>query len=597
MARPCVSVIDSSASIRETIAILLPDCEVRGFAPEDWLRRNPSSFVPDLIIVEELTIPTPSLTHFPAGVPILWLCKGKAIWRTPQQAGLPRSFSASALREEAERLLAGSRSSIRDPAIDPLAPPFLQRETAHVAAIAAQTNFPVLIHGEPGSGKLHAAREIHARSGYSDLLSVTASECTTELHQHLRSGTNPLSLVINDIERLSRKGQQFLLDLLASEGVRCGPDLRPIRLLCLSTLTVEEITSSGRIDVDLLHQLTVFPIWLSALRERPEDIPAIAQSMAHRISRRLKVPEASFTPEALHRLTHYLWFGNLAELEAVLARTLALVSRRPIAAEDLRFGYGDPTTAGPAASAGTTHMESEIAQSGTAAVLPLPGVELLINELAHEFKNPMVTIKTISQHMDRLLADESSRHEVAQLASEAVERMDRSLEHLLQFTRFNMPAQADITLNALLAPCLTELAALLTERGIVLNYQPPPSTVVHVDREQIIYAIDSLLRSLLRDLAEGDILTVRAGPLPPVLSIETEAARHSVADKLHQYLDDPTQVDRAESLGFLFARSLIERNGGQLKTIVRDGIKQSLISLPRNEGYEVSHGKAPRTDR
>jgi signal transduction histidine kinase len=323
---------------------------------------------------------------------------------------------------------------------------------------------------------------------------------------------------------------------------------------------------------------------LPPLRHRASELPAIITTVAHQLSRDLNLLPAAFTPRAIHRLSNYLWFGNLAELETVLTRSLTLAPHRPLDTPDLLFGYG-PLVRTAATSSPTT-----------AEPLPPPtdtkAVDLVINELAHEFKNPMVTIKTISQHLDRLLADEEGRHHVAQITGEAVDRMDRALENLLQFTRFGNPAPTNVSLNALLAPCLSELASLLTERHVVLNYQPAEPIQVHVDAEQIAYAAENLLRSVVRDLPEGETLSIRAAPSPATLSIEFSNQHQGVAARLTQFLDGADELgDPALPLGLLFARTLIQRNGGGFGLKINQGQAVITVRLPGQQEIAIADGK------
>ena len=74
------------------------------------------------------------------------------------------------------------------------------------------------------------------------------------------------------------------------------------------------------------------------LRERPHDIPALGQMLAAELAIAARTARRSCSPTAaLERLSNYLWFGNLAELEAVLARTVALCRDAVIDADDLLF--------------------------------------------------------------------------------------------------------------------------------------------------------------------------------------------------------------------------------------------------------------------
>ncbi len=176
-----------------------------------------------------------------------------------------------------------------------------------------------------------------------------------------------------------------------------------------------------------------------------------------------------------------------------------------------------------------------------------------------------------------------------------MDRMDRTLENLLQFTRFREPAPCAVALGAMLTPCFAELAALLSERRVTLQYRPPEIRNVFVDPAQIGFAFENLLRVITRDLAEGQTLAVHTaeGALPLVFSFD--GARHPLSGKLGAYLDHPAAEAQALlPLGLVFAKTLIERNGGRIEVRSAQGTNQVSVWLPHRE--EVATGNGQATD-
>ena len=218
-------------------------------------------------------------------------------------------------------------------------------------------------------------------------------------------------------------------------------------------------------------------------------------------------------------------------------------------------------------------------------------VDLIINELAHEFKNPLVTIKTVAQHMDRLLADQESRQDIARLTGEAVDRMDRVLENLLQFTRFRAPDRRDIAVTTLLAPGLSNLAPQLSERRVTLDYRPPNSQPAFVDAAQIEYALDNLLHVIARDLQNGQTLSIHPLGNTPALAFEYASTERSFAARLSDLLDDPGDDGNALPLGLVLAKTLIERNGGHIETRSSDTAASVTVWLPSREEVATGNGK------
>jgi transcriptional regulator with PAS, ATPase and Fis domain len=109
-----------------------------------------------------------------------------------------------------------------------------------------------------------------------------------------------------------------------------------VRLIAATNADLDAEVGGGRFRKDLYYRLNVFPIRLPALRERPEDIPALADYFLrlHRQRARRVVP--SISPEALRCLRGYPFPGNVRELENEIERAVALADDgRPIGAEHL----------------------------------------------------------------------------------------------------------------------------------------------------------------------------------------------------------------------------------------------------------------------
>jgi signal transduction histidine kinase len=149
----------------------------------------------------------------------------------------------------------------------------------------------------------------------------------------------------------------------------------------------------------------------------------------------------------------------VAELEAVLTRTLTLHRPTVVEAEQLVFlpeaaavAVAERTTIAPAVGRPT------VAPLGSTEALAGLDLEVVLGELAHELRNPMVTIKTVAQHLDGLLADSEARARFSVLMAEAVGRMDGLLETLLDFARFRAPLAQSVDIEKVLDRVLAEHA-------------------------------------------------------------------------------------------------------------------------------------------
>jgi DNA-binding NtrC family response regulator len=93
--------------------------------------------------------------------------------------------------------------------------------------------------------------------------------------------------------------------------------------------------AAGRMREDLFYRLNIVHIQIPPLRERPVDIPALAEQLVGRLADRYQLATAALAPETVAALTAYAWPGNIRELENVLARALALRSGQTITLRDL----------------------------------------------------------------------------------------------------------------------------------------------------------------------------------------------------------------------------------------------------------------------
>ena len=215
--------------------------------------------------------------------------------------------------------------------------------------LVAGLDVPVLVLGETGSGKEVVARAIHARSrrAAGPFLRVNCGAIApglidSELFGHERgSFTGALAerrgwferadrgtLFLDEIGELPAEAQVRLLRVLQDHTLERVGGHRSIpvdvRIVAATHRDLQALIAEGRFREDLWYRIAVFPIHLPPLRERTEDIPALANHFALRASTRFGTPPRLPAPEDLELLARYPWPGNVRELIAVVERAVIL---------------------------------------------------------------------------------------------------------------------------------------------------------------------------------------------------------------------------------------------------------------------------------
>jgi signal transduction histidine kinase len=460
---------------------------------------------------------------------------------------------------------------------------------------------PVLIYGEVGCGQESVARgiyEIERPDGSWVSLSCAALNDNRFAHglgQLLdnRGERGPqLTLFLNHVESLDPLAQASLLRWLEEEEDRG----RVFWMLSAARADLLEQVYRGEFLDTLYYRLASLSLYLAPLRKRRDEIPALAARVAQDCGNRLGLGHVALTQDAVARLSNYLWFGNLREMETLMTRTLASRRKTLVEAGDLIFTYGGdaelPAISGAEEVAGDVEErnlpEGHQREKRTASTGMLNGsaldLTLVVNELAHELKNPMVTIKTFSQLLGDRYDDPVFRSRFREMVSGDIERMDDLLENLLDFSRMGQPVMQAVSL---LEQLRYVLAGVLPESSQSwINEQlmnMGEDTDVFVDPEHLRYALKSLIRAAqfeAKRRGEVDIHTEGEGTV--VISYAHEGGR---VLSLHQYLDpnsrSPDMDHEGMSLRVILAKALIEKNGGKIKMERDDtGGVQVRVELP-----------------
>ncbi len=578
MALQRILVVHDSPAVRETVGILLAgEYDVHAMEADQYLARRAIEPAPDLLIAAAAIAARP----LPEGMAVLWVEEPDA--RLPPGPRLPQGFSPRELRRQVAAALARPAAPVaRDAPRARIEPPFVPPDAARVLAEAVRSALPLHLAGEPGVGKRAVARAVHGSGTPRQLLCVDAGELAVE-RALATAGLG--TLYLTRVDAAPRPVQDELLGALTPGGTLIGADGGTVRLITASTGDLADALEGGALLPELYYRLTLLTARLPPLRERPDDVPALAQQLAGELARALGRPPAVLTERALERLRNYLWFGNVTELEAVLARSLALTRQPLLDADDLLFDGGR-----------LPRERARAADAAGQASLGAQQLDLIINELAHEFKNPLVTLKTFAHHLRRSAGGGEDAEQVARLTGEAVAQIDHTLENLLEFTRLDGPAVRPVPLAELLDPALEECRFALAARGVHLEHEPLPAVPVSADPQHVTYALGNLLRALARDLARDSV--VRLGVAPPAtLHIRLPDDADPLGNHLATLLDR-SDVTTAPPLGVAIANAVLDRNGAHVAVAAEDPRMVVIrFTVAEDAPQEPAHGSSPRTGR
>lgn len=257
----------------------------------------------------------------------------------------------------------------------------LHRRLAEQALRAARAESPLLIVGEPGLGKAHLARWIHAQSERSagpfvrqrcaaprallerELFGVEEpreDRCAGSLER-----ANGGVLFLEEVSELPLEVQALLVHALEERAaIRLGAAERrsfDLRVLASTREDLSALVREGRLRQDLYFRLRVLTLRLAPLRESAEDIGGQARRLLARASERAGRVPPQLAPSAIERMARQPWPGNLRELRNALERALlALGEGRALEAEDLELDDWRPAPSGvPAIRPGMTVAEAE----------------------------------------------------------------------------------------------------------------------------------------------------------------------------------------------------------------------------------------------
>jgi signal transduction histidine kinase len=420
---------------------------------------------------------------------------------------------------------------------------------------------------------------------------------------HRRAGT--VTLFTDGIDSFPGEAEATLVEWLADGVLPASEGGLPFWLIATTSADLEALSRGGSFDRALASRLGEIVIEMPALRERRSAIDMIAGTILASVGASLG-RTFTLTPAAVTRLESFPWPGNLEQLAQVLRRSALLAAGDRLGPDELLFDADSskpeclaaPAAAATIAVAGEATAERNGGGAGRAAIAAVDGageppvaggldvrLELVLTELAHELKNPMVTIKTFADHLPSLLEDAELRERFATLTNEAIGRMDGLLDNVLDFARLGSPRAEPVALADLLDGALEAITAELEERQARVRREGwNDGAIVRADPRHLEYALRNLLESLVAELPRDRELSVGIGADG---TVELRfAGAVGVAAKLQGFLEAAEGVPAATALPlrFVLARAILRRGGGEVSVRSAEGENVTVVQIVPGPG-------------
>jgi formate hydrogenlyase transcriptional activator len=278
--------------------------------------------------------------------------------------------------------------------------------------MVAPTDATVLIEGETGTGKELIAEAIHKGSERAsgpfvkvNCAAIPSGLLESELFGHERGAyTGAVTRSIGRFERANR-GTLFL-DEIGDLPVELQPKLlrviqerqferlgstatihTDVRVICATHRDLAEMVDERQFRADLFYRLSVFPIELPPLRERPEDIPPLVHHFVRDYADRMQKPITTISENFMAALERYAWPGNIRELQNLIERSVILATGTVLTGSLLELPSTSKVSGAPVTleDAERSHIVQTLletagvvgGQKGAAARLGLPRTTLI----------------------------------------------------------------------------------------------------------------------------------------------------------------------------------------------------------------------------
>ncbi len=353
-----VLVVDDEADIRNLVQDILVDegYDVAVAANAAQARHERAQKTPDLILLDIWMPDTDGITLLqewtregPLEHPVVMMSGHGTVdtaveaTRLGASAFVEKPLSLAKLLKTVEQALENARPSRQQKyrlpvVVEPVGRSKAMRELREQVRRVAQHEAPVLIVGEPGTGREAFARYLHSLSARADgpfvecsASALTTGDAETELSRLLKTAEHGI-LFIDEIDDMSAEVQRTMLGALER-----GHDAR---MVCSARPAMHKLIDAGEFRRDLYAQLAIVTLHVPSLREYAEDVPELIRHYTDALVDRERLPYRRFSMAAQNRLRHYPWPGNVRELKNLIHRFLIMGGEDEVSLDEVERAIG-----------------------------------------------------------------------------------------------------------------------------------------------------------------------------------------------------------------------------------------------------------------
>jgi nitrogen-specific signal transduction histidine kinase len=400
---------------------------------------------------------------------------------------------------------------------------------------------------------------------------------------------------------LGQSDQSKLLELVEDGFFQNGVEkkiIKDIRFISSSSENLKERVTQGKFSEDLYHQLITVSMRIPPLRDRTQEISAIAEYFLENHSKKMKINKVNISSNVLALLKSYWWPGNLKELEQVIIRSAIFSEGGNLMEKDLMFETENGNNSFTAFLKKAEVKAPEFKHRNLPEEQNAHTLSLFLIELVHRIKNPLVSIKTFTQLLQDKFNDEEFRDQFYRIVREDIEKIDSVLNGLLSYIKINTPIEKRNTVHFILEDVLRNHELQLEDKKIKIfkKFEKDlPETVVH--DEQLRYILNALLQYALpfiplngtlgfltkssaiqEEMAEDEKIIQRDGRYVEILIVFTGYKKPIEKFEMVLGILEPGKEEAVE-LELRLIKEIIQKNRGTMKFEVNEKTPRTLISL------------------